>query len=150
MLEGTFVATIIALLVVVLIANRPQWARSHGWRNYRLLRSFPAVSQSVKVPLSVRQVQLEVLLTDLHSSGEALSAALDAEAGRGEEALAAQPVETESALAQWRTARGAVERAQARYTQAVKEYSQFVEQLPPHLRFSAMERGARAMQLQLT
>jgi hypothetical protein len=148
MLEGTFVATIIALLVVVLIANRPQWARSHGWRNYRLLRSFPAVSQSVKVPLSVRQVQLEVLLTDLRSISEVLSAALDAEAQFGEEALAAQTTDAESAVARWLQSRSNVECAQSKYTQAVRDYQQFVEQLPPPLRIGASERGTRAMELQ--
>lgn len=96
--------------------------------------------------VSTRQSEMESLLLHVRARGEVLVAALAAEAQLGG-TLCAEPTKDESLFEQWKVTRSVAEQAEEAYEQAVEQYREFVQSLPPPMRASAAERGVTAMSI---
>ncbi|HXK07774.1 MAG TPA: hypothetical protein VMS37_35600 [Verrucomicrobiae bacterium] len=88
---------------------------------------------SGKVNLSVRKLEMELLLLELETAGERLTKALTAEAASNLDA------------GTWHDARRDVATAEENYRCALADYREFMHALPPPMQAHAAERGARVL-----
>jgi hypothetical protein len=83
--------------------------------------------------LSSKRLEMELLLLELHTVGEELSKALEAEAA------------SDAGTDGWRDARQDVDTSEERYRKAVLHYREFMHTLPPPLHATAVDRASRAL-----
>jgi hypothetical protein len=142
------IAAPVACAIGSVIARRAEQHRQSARHTLLLIQALPDLGSDLpttRVPnLSDRRLEMELLLMNLSTKAESLTAALAAEAGAGETAIADNE-SPQSALGRWQDARKAAAQAQESYAEAVDEFHQFLLTLPPPLRARATERGAIAL-----
>jgi len=94
--------------------------------------------------VSGRQLEMEVLLTNVKTAADSLVAALAAEEELGA-LLCESDGKDPSLRVQWEASRKVGEEAHDVYIEAVQEYREFVQSLAPPLRLQAAQRGYQVM-----
>jgi hypothetical protein len=94
--------------------------------------------------VSGRQLEMEILLTNVKTAADALVAALAAEAELGA-LLCESDGKDPSLRLQWEASRRTGEQAHEVYNEGIQEYREFVQSLAPPLRLQAAQRGYQVM-----